>query len=284
MNGKPTTSGREWVNRVTQSRPRVHLTEQVSHEEVQEKAAFNSEEIEKIRGLLGSLNKPSGACSLTLSGNSWIVDLGATDHMTHTLSHFSTYTPCPSNRKIIVANGSLVTVAGVGDIFITPNLVLKDVLHVPKLSANLISIQKLTKDLHCQVIFYPFYCVFQDQDSERRIGLAKEQNGLYYLETPLTAKRITNTLSSSFLSTSNKEAIWLHHFRFSHPSFQVLSIMFPSLFKGLNIKDFHCDVCELTKRNLVPFPISNRRSSNPFDLIHSDIWGPSTIPNISGAR
>jgi len=60
--------------------------------------------------------------------------------------------------------------------------------------------------------------------------------------------------------------------------------MFPSLFKDLNIKDFHCDVCELAKHNCVPFPISNHRSSNPFDLLHSDIWGPSTILNIFGAR
>ena len=140
LNGKPTTLGREWVNRVTQSRPRVHLTEQVSHEEVQEKAAFNSEEIEKIRGLLGSLNKPSGACSLTLSGNSWIIDSGATDHMTHTSSHFNTYTPCPSNRKIIVANGSLVIVARL-EIF---------------LSHLILSLKMFFMSLNCLPILYPY--------------------------------------------------------------------------------------------------------------------------------
>ncbi|KAL3734117.1 hypothetical protein ACJRO7_023463 [Eucalyptus globulus] len=69
LNGRPTTSGREWVNRATQPRPRVHLTEKAGQEEVQEKATFNNEEIEKLRGLLGSLNKPSGACSLALSGS-----------------------------------------------------------------------------------------------------------------------------------------------------------------------------------------------------------------------
>ena len=35
---------------------------------------------------------------------------------------------------------------------------------------------------------------------------------------------------------------------------------------------------------LVYFPISNKRSSSPFFLIHSDIWGPSTIPNILRSR
>ena len=74
-----------------------------------------------------------------------------------------TYTPSPSNKKIAVANGSLVTVAGFEDIYIAPTLILKNVLHVPKLSANLVSIQKLTHDLKCYAIFFPSYCVLQEQ-------------------------------------------------------------------------------------------------------------------------
>ncbi|GAV76366.1 LOW QUALITY PROTEIN: UBN2_3 domain-containing protein, partial [Cephalotus follicularis] len=75
----------------------------------QRKEGFNSEVIERIRNLLGSLEKPSGACSLALSGkspfsfglhasksfssDSWIIDSRATDHMTYTSQYFSTYTP-----------------------------------------------------------------------------------------------------------------------------------------------------------------------------------------------
>ena len=40
----------------------------------------------------------------------------------------------------------------------------------------------------------------------------------------------------------------------------------------------------MEKHTRVSFPISNKRSSHPFHLIHSDIWGPSTIPNVSGAH
>ena len=60
--------------------------------------------------------------------------------------------------------------------------------------------------------------------------------------------------------------------------------MFPTLFKGLDIQPFHCDICEYAKHTHVSFPISNKRSSSPFFLIHSDIWGSSTIPNISGSK
>ncbi|GAV81994.1 LOW QUALITY PROTEIN: UBN2_3 domain-containing protein, partial [Cephalotus follicularis] len=83
--------------------------ESKGHGEGHEKEVFNSEEIERTRNLLESLEKPSGACSLALSGkspfsfglhasksfssDSWIIDSGAIDHMTYISQSFSTYTP-----------------------------------------------------------------------------------------------------------------------------------------------------------------------------------------------
>ena len=60
--------------------------------------------------------------------------------------------------------------------------------------------------------------------------------------------------------------------------------MFPYLFQGSDIFEFHCETCELAKRIRVSFPIINKRSSHPFPLIQNDIWGPSTIPNVYRAR
>ncbi|KAL5577658.1 hypothetical protein UlMin_019357 [Ulmus minor] len=60
--------------------------------------------------------------------------------------------------------------------------------------------------------------------------------------------------------------------------------MFPALFKGLDIQTFQCDVCQFAKHKRVSFPTRNKRCSKPFHLIHSDIWGPSRVPNISGAK
>ena len=265
LNGKPPSS--EWGTRGRQQRPQAHLTEQSKAEEGPDSKGFKGDElgfkrdeIEKLRSLLSSLEKPSGASSLVLSGkpvnsyglhacdkffdDSWILDSGATDHMTHSSRFFRTYTPCPSNRKIIVANGEVATVAGLGEVYITPSVVLKNVLHVPKLSANLISIQKLATDLKCCAIFFLSHCVLQDQVSGRKIGLAKERNGLYHLEI---SQKTTSNLPVSLLSSSNKDAIWLHHYRLGHPSFRVLKIMFPQLFIGSDISEFHCDVCELAK-------------------------------------
>ena len=156
---------------------------------------------------------------------------------------FKNYNPCPSSRKIAIADGSLISVAGIGDVQISPTLILRNVLHVPKVSTNLVSIQKLTQDLGCIVSFFLTYCVFQDQDLGKRIGLAKEQNRLYYLEIPSES-------SVFFLSKHhllNEKKNWLHHHRLGHLSFQTLKLLFPSLFNKLNVESFYCDVCELAK-------------------------------------
>jgi hypothetical protein len=128
------------------------------------------------------------------------MDSGATNQMTHSPNVFSTYLPCPSSRKIATTNGSLTTIAGVGDVKIGPSLILKNVLHVPRLSTNLVSIQKFTQDLHCNVVFHHSYCVFQDEDSGRMIGHAREWDGLYYLEALSQSSITKGKLSHSFVS------------------------------------------------------------------------------------
>ena len=179
--------------------------------------------------------------------NAWILDSSATNHMTHNPNQFKTYLPCLSNRKIVVADGTTTTVAGIGDVQVTSNLVLKNVLHIPQLSTNLFSIQKLTQDLSCHVIFDASFCEFQDRGSGRKIGLAKKHNGLYFLSTSSRPEVVKSTLSTSFFSLSNKDVIWLHNRRLGHVPFSTLKLMFPTLFKGLVIQPFHCDIYEYVK-------------------------------------
>jgi transposase InsO family protein len=89
-------------------------------------------------------------------------------------------------------------------------------------------------------------------------------------------------MSESVLT--KKEKIFLFHCRLGHPSFRVIKVLFPSLFTTIDVESLHCDVCEFAKHKRLPFPLNNKRSLSPFYLIHSDVWGPSTIPNVTGAR
>ena len=119
------------------------------------------------------------------------------------------------------------------------------------------------------------------------IGRARERHGLYYLETPSQLNMTKGKLSHSFISEcvpSYRERIQLLHSHLGHPSFRIIALMFPSLFTNLAAENFHCEVCELAKHRRVPSLISNKRSPIPFYLVHSDIWGPSIVSNVSRAR
>lgn len=83
--------------------------------------------------------------------------------MTPSFELFSTYHHCPSNKKIATTDGTLVIVSGIGDIQINHFITLKRVIHVPKLTMKLVSIQKLTNDLSCSVTFQNDCCIFQDK-------------------------------------------------------------------------------------------------------------------------
>ena len=90
-----------------------------------------------------SLLAQKGTFLTALSGTSeklepWVIYSRATDHMTGCASFFRTYKLSPRNLKVKIADGSLATVAGIGNIDISPQISLKDVLHVPKLSCNLL--------------------------------------------------------------------------------------------------------------------------------------------------
>ncbi|GMI89878.1 hypothetical protein HRI_002657100 [Hibiscus trionum] len=306
LHGKPQSTNKNFIEREG-SQSRAHATREVAKESTEQSGEFTQEEVEKLKILLESLGKSSiaGTGNLVFSGisssssqnsnalessipnqTSWVIDSGATDHMTNSPLNFLNYTPCPSNRKITVADGTMITVAGERDVAISKNILLRKVLHVPKLFTSLISIPKLVRDTNCSVLFHSTHCFFQEQETKKMIGRAKEINGLYYLENLGGQVRILNTPPSSFLSnsTNNKDQIWLHHLRLGHPPFKLLKTMFPSLCKTLDVEELHCDVCELAKHKRSSFPASNNRTNIPFSLIHSDVWGPSSVPNITGAR
>lgn len=76
----------------------------------------------------------------------WIIDSGATNHMTVCSQLFSSYAPCFGGQKVRVVDGSLSLVTN-RIIPISKTLVLNSILHVPNLSCNLFSVSKFTKEI-----------------------------------------------------------------------------------------------------------------------------------------
>ncbi|RVW39021.1 hypothetical protein CK203_089160 [Vitis vinifera] len=130
------------------------------------------------------------ALSCRFKSTPWIINSGASDHMTNSSNMFESYSPCPGDKKVRIADGNFSPIAGKGLIKISEEIDLKSVLHVPKLTCNLLSISKLSRDSNCCVIFYESHCIFQDQSSGKTIGSARMINGLYYFEDNLPSNKM----------------------------------------------------------------------------------------------
>jgi len=88
------------------------------------------------------------------------------------------YTPCKDSIDISMADGTISPALGHGIVCLS-NPKLESVLHVPRLSYNLLSVSRITKDMNCRVIFLPSCCVFQDQASGMMIDSVEARDGLY---------------------------------------------------------------------------------------------------------
>ena len=72
--------------------------------------------------------------------------------------------------------------------------------------------------------------------------------------------------------------VW--HRRLGHPNTQILSHVLNSDLPGNKDRyslSLECDSCKLGKSKTLPFPLHASRASHCFDLIHSDVWGPSPV-------
>ena len=258
---------------------------------------FTKEQIDQLYKLLQPQTNPS--CSLAQNGNyliaalasvnlncPWIIDSRETDHMTGLSKLFSSYSPCARNQKIKIADGFLSAIAGKRSIIVSHSLTLNDVLHVPNISCNLLSISKLTRDQNCQANFFPSRCEFQDLISRKMIGSARQSEGLYFFEDGSNLRQQSQSLSTCLesMSVSSDNDIMLWHFRLGHPSFRYLKYLFPKLFMNKDPSFFKCEICELAKHHRVAFPSQPYKPSKPFSIIHSDVWGPNRISTLSNKR
>ncbi|CAJ2655096.1 unnamed protein product [Trifolium pratense] len=241
--------------------------------------SFTMEQLDRLYKILES-NTLSGSVapkgtsalfSVSLS-RAWIVDSGASDHMTGDSTLFSSYSPCAGNHKIKIADGSFSAIAGKGSVVLSPSLTLKDVLHVPNLSCSLMSVSKLAQDRNCQTNFFRTHCVFQDLNSGKMIGSAKESGGLYYFdiepESQLPSKPISSCFESFLVLNNNNDDVMLWHSRLGHPSFPYLKHLFPELFRNKDLSLFKCEACEFAKHHRSHFPLQPYKPSKPFSVIH----------------
>jgi transposase InsO family protein len=207
---------------------------------------------------------------LSHSTRSWVLDSGASDHVVGDPSLISNLSPPKIPHNITVANGSKAQVTGIGQASPLPSLSLNYVLFVPGSPFNLISISKLTQSLNCSITFSSDSFLIQDRSTGKTIGTGSQSQGLYYLHSH----------PSTICGVSASPDII--HRRLGHPSLDKLKVLVPHL---SHLKSLDCESCQLGKHVRVSFPSRvNKRSMSPFDIIHSDVWGPSRVSSTLGYK
>ena len=104
------------------------------------------------------LNSPYNA-------NNWIFDSGTTHHITSDLNNLALHQPYNGGEDIIIADGSSLPVTHSGSLSLpslTRDLALKNVLCVPDIYKNLISVYRLYNANQVSVEFFP--ACFQVKD------------------------------------------------------------------------------------------------------------------------
>jgi len=183
-----------------------------------------------------SISSQTGVCCAVHNANgSWIVDTGASDHMTSNYALLSNCKPLHTPVSVTLPDGTLKLVAQTGQVHFNQFLTLNNVLHVPEFKHNLLSVGKLLSECNLCAVFYPDHCFFQDPSTKLIVAAGKMNSGLYFLHnTPTAESKFGNLLaaghtfseglphSNSTFCLSNKPACnvdvlhaWLGHTSYS---------------------------------------------------------------------
>lgn len=256
---------------------------------------------------INPMSSQSGICCSVINNclSSWIIDTGASDHMTFN-QNLLTKTTKPSKHILVtLPDGTSKPVLQTGQVTLAPNFNLQNVLYVPDFRFNLLSVSQLVSHNNLCVIFFSDTCIFQDLTTNKIVAVAPKQGGLYKLDPlalgktkgkfPITPNsKPVAVYSSKYMTTPSLDSFSANNVVCNSSFFDVLHARLghTSLSKMRHIPDckshisnnFFCEICALAKSHRLPFNKSSITTQSPFQLVHMDLWGPYRTANVTGAH
>ena len=141
------------------------------------------------------IETPNSRFKKLLGKRLWLLDSGASYHMTGNISflyNVSNLPPIP----VKLPNGIEVMATKHRMVGLSPNVILRYVLFIPRMTCNLVSIRQLIRELFCTVTFTYKLCMIQDHSMRNLIGVGEPRRWVYYLKHSLPARVQVNKVAS----------------------------------------------------------------------------------------
>lgn len=253
----------------------------------------NNKSVDQKANLTSGGNDEQQYLFTTSQEGGWIVDSGATCHIAGHKDQFVNFNK-DHREKIYVANGEQVSALGKGTICVNfvnkygnrSSVEISDVLYVPGIKGNLISVKRLT-DKGYVVNFSDNKCEINKGDKQIAVG---DINGnLYKLRT-------SNVICAAGNFDSNCGGACIHqwHSILGHRDIEVVKSLTSGEFvDGVQFDKcseecnniLNCSVCLEGKMSRMKFPKkSSNRAKGVLNLVHSDLCGPMATVTLSGKR
>jgi hypothetical protein len=222
--------------------------------------------------------------SFASRGDAWLLDTGATSHMTFRRDFFEDF---DENVDGIVhfADRSSLKPLGMGTIRLKlPELLdflLHNVLYLLELQRNLLSLVHIGQQGHFVHMFSGEVEIWKDSDNTV-VTTGMEDGRLLKLSGTSAHKQNAAYLSHHDAGIMPSSLLW--HGRFGHinyDSFCLLRKNGVSSFPTIPRKLKQCDACILGKQ---PFHDTTSRACRKLELIHYDWCGPMLVPSTNGNR
>ncbi|KAH9751306.1 hypothetical protein KPL71_014242 [Citrus sinensis] len=155
----------------------------------------------------------------------WYLDSGATHHLTNNMANMNVREEFKGSDQLVIGNGQGLSITHVGDACFTykgsnvaykpTHILLKNMLLVPDITKNLLSISKLTTDNNLSIEFVGDVCYVKDSLTRQVLLKGLAEKGLYKL-----ILKPSESVPSSFLCQSSY--IQPLSICFGHPNSQTL--------------------------------------------------------------
>ena len=140
-----------------------------------------------------------------VNGSNWYLESVVTHHVTSNGNSLTRKSKYPHSGKLVIVDASQLSIPHISDLTFPASKPLKhrNILLVPSITKNLVSISKFTLDNHVIVEFDSDCCLVKDKQSKVVLLQGTLRNGLYHLHLPSACSGSLSSPCNNNLCSSN---------------------------------------------------------------------------------